>query len=290
MSQRHSDSSLDEKLLEYRFHAELRLDANGNPIPGLPVVRSSFKARANAAFEPDADASGTLPPPTPTPPGDVEPRPIILSTQSPAALKMGTQQLIPKSLAVASKPKTKSPARHQSFGAAVLSKEAARRNPQLFSAPSFSQDDMDIDTVTAGNLKRNLRNQSYRAAMKGLGPPSSKGDSVQLGPKLQALAEEPPARHPAKHKVGACPDSRVGSVPRGPGVHWQRASLALRLSHLASWMATVTEPCWVQAPGHLGLIESIRVSLLWLEEVSRALGSLPSLLPSRVDSRGNGHS
>lgn len=168
------------------------------------MVRSSLNTRTNAAFEPDASESLPPPPPPSSPtPGDEEPRPIILSTQSPAALKMGTQQLIPKSLAVASKAKTKSPARHQSFGAAVLSKEAARRSPQLFSAPSFSLDDMDMDTVTAGNLKRNLRNQSYRAAMKGLGPPSSKENSVHLGPKLQALAEEaaqPPARYPAKNK------------------------------------------------------------------------------------------
>lgn len=207
MSQRHSDSSLDEKLLEYRFHAELQLDANGNPMSGLPMVRGSLRARTNAAFEPEPSE----PPQVPLE-GEGS-RPIILSTQSPAALKMGTQQLIPKSLAVASKAKTKSPARHQSFGAAVLSKEAARRDPRLFSTPSFSLDDMDVDASTAGNLKRNIRNQSYRAAMKGLGPPSSKGDSCQLGPKLQALAEEaaqPPARSPAKNKVGACPDSRGG--------------------------------------------------------------------------------
>ncbi|XP_052034287.1 rho guanine nucleotide exchange factor 16 [Apodemus sylvaticus] len=236
MTQRHSDSSLDEKLLEYRFHAELRLDANGNPVPGLPMVRSSLKARANAAFEPDADASEPLPPspppPTLMPPGDVEPQPIILSTQSPAALKMGTQQLIPKSLAVASKPKTKSPARHQSFGAAVLSKEAARRNPQLFSAPTFSQDDMDIDMVTTGNLKRNLRNQSYRAAMKGLGPPSSKGDSVQLGPKLQALAEEPPARCPAKNKktLGR-KRAQKGSFKDDPRLYQEIRERGLNTSH-----------------------------------------------------------
>lgn len=205
MSQRHSDSSLDDKHLEYRFHAELQLDANGNPMPVLPMVRSSLGAKTNAAFEPEASG------PLQVPPEEEEPRPIILSTQSPAALKMGTQQLIPKGLAVASKAKTKSPARHQSFGAAVLSKEAARRDPRLHSAPSFSLDDMDMDTGPGVNLKRNIRNQSYRAAMKGLGPPSSKGDSVQLSPKLQALAEEtaqPPARFPAKNKVGVFPDSR----------------------------------------------------------------------------------
>ena len=116
---------------------------------------------------------------------------------------MGTQQLIPRSLAVSSKAKT--PARHQSFGAAMLSKEAARRNPQLLSAPSFSLDDMDLDMGPGGMLKRNLRNQSYRAAMKGLGTPCGEGGPVQLTPKLQALAEEPsqsPARPAAKNKVG----------------------------------------------------------------------------------------
>ncbi|KAL4666529.1 hypothetical protein H8959_005218 [Pygathrix nigripes] len=77
-------------------------------------------------------------PHSPRSPGHEEPRPIVLSTESPAALKLGTQQLIPKSLAVASKAKT--PARHQSFGAAVLSREAARRDPKLLPAPSFSLD------------------------------------------------------------------------------------------------------------------------------------------------------
>ncbi|KAB1269085.1 Rho guanine nucleotide exchange factor 16 [Camelus dromedarius] len=194
MAQRHSDSSLEEKLLEYRFHSELRLDAKGNPAFGLPMVRGSLPARSNAAFQPDTPA-----PPAPSPEAQ-EPRAIVLSTQSPAALKMGTQQLIPRSLAVSSKAKT--PARHQSFGAAVLSKEAARRDPRLLSAPSFSLDDMDVDMVPGGMLRRNLRNQSYRAAMKGLGTPGGEGDTVQLTPKLQALAEEPsqPARCAAKNK------------------------------------------------------------------------------------------
>ncbi|XP_039330321.2 rho guanine nucleotide exchange factor 16 [Saimiri boliviensis] len=196
MSQRHSDSSLEEKLLEYRFHSELRLDASGNPASGLPMVRGSLCVRDNAAFQPEAPA-----PPEPQPPGHEEPRPIVLSTESPAALKLGTQQLIPKGLAVASKSKT--PARHQSFGAAVLSREAARRNPQLLPAASFSLDDMDVDTDAGGMLRRNLRNQSYRAAMKGLGKPGGQGDTIQLSPKLQALAEEPsqPAtRSAARHK------------------------------------------------------------------------------------------
>lgn len=206
MSQRHSDSSLEEKLLEYRFHSELRLDAKGNPASGLPMVRGSLQVvRDNAPFQ--VDTSG----PPPLSPKDQESRTVILSTQSPAALKMGTQQLIPRSLAVSSKAKT--PARHQSFGAAVLSKEAARRDPQLLSAPSFSLDDMDVDMGSEGALRRNLRNRSYRAAMKGLGAPSGDRGPSQLSPKLQALAEEPSqpsARGPAKNKVGGLSAWTVG--------------------------------------------------------------------------------
>ncbi|XP_061041076.1 rho guanine nucleotide exchange factor 16 isoform X4 [Eubalaena glacialis] len=195
MSQQHSDSSLEEKHLEYRFHSELQLDTKGNPASGLPMVRGSLQSRSNAAFQPDSPV-----PPSPSPEAQ-ELRTIVLSTQSPAALKMGTQQLIPRSLAVCSKAKT--PARHQSFGAAMLSKEAARRDPRLLSAPSFSLDDMDVDTGPGGMLRRNLRNQSYRAAMKGLGTPGGEGGPIQLSPKIPALAEEPsqpPARSAAKNK------------------------------------------------------------------------------------------
>ncbi|CAK6440525.1 unnamed protein product [Pipistrellus nathusii] len=194
MAQRRSDGSLEEQLLEGRFHSELRLDAQGNPEPRLPLVRSPLQGRSNAVFQPDSPGA------PPAPPEAREPRPVVLSTQSPAALKLGTAQLIPRSLAVASK--ARAPARHQSFGAAVLSKEAARREPRLLAAPSFSLDDMDVDTGPGGALSRSLRSQSYRAAMKGLGALGGQAAPVQLSPKLHALAEEapPPARPSPRHK------------------------------------------------------------------------------------------
>ncbi|XP_037002900.2 rho guanine nucleotide exchange factor 16 [Artibeus jamaicensis] len=195
MSQRHSDSALEEKLLGVRFHSELRLDGQGNPASRLPVVRSPLCVRSNAAFQPDS------PGPQPASPKDRKPRTVVLSTDSPVALKMGTEQLIPRSLAASSKAKT--PARHQSFGAAVLSKEAARRDPQLHVAPGFFLDDMDLDVGPGGTLARNLRSQSYRAAMRGLRVPGGEVGPIHLSPKLQALAEEatqPPAQHPAKNK------------------------------------------------------------------------------------------
>ncbi|XP_059547463.1 rho guanine nucleotide exchange factor 16 isoform X3 [Myotis daubentonii] len=195
MARRRPDSALEEQLLEGRFHSELRLDAQGNPEPRLPLVRSPPQGRSNAVFQPDTPEPQ---PTSPEPREPREPRTVILSTQSPAALKLGTAQLIPRSLAVSSK--AKAPARHQSFGAAVLSKEAARREPRLLAAPSFSLDDMDMDTGPGAALSRNLRSQSYRAAMKGLGGEVA---PVQLSPKLHALAEEsaqPSARPSPKNK------------------------------------------------------------------------------------------
>ncbi|XP_036601674.1 rho guanine nucleotide exchange factor 16 [Trichosurus vulpecula] len=185
MSQRHSDGSLDEKskLLEYRLHSELRLDEDGNPISGLPGSRSSLHSMENASFQVEH------------PPG--KPHPIILSTESPAALKVGTQQLIPKGLAVSSKAKT--PTRHQSFALSMLGKDQARTDIKRLSVPSFSWDDLDVDVTSGGMLKRNLRNQSYRAAMKGFRSPAEAKPVATLKP----LAEECPqgrARSPARNK------------------------------------------------------------------------------------------
>uniref|UniRef100_A0A8D0L8V9 Rho guanine nucleotide exchange factor 16 n=1 Tax=Sphenodon punctatus TaxID=8508 RepID=A0A8D0L8V9_SPHPU len=154
MSQRHSDSSLGDQalLLERKFCSELQI--------GTKLVSPGGKRRSMTALDNASFSAEHSPPPT-------DSRRVILSTQSPAALKVGTQQLIPKGLVVSTKSKT--PVRHQSFAMDMLSKEAARRDPKRMSAPSMSQDDLDIDVDSGGMLKRNLRNMSYRAAMKGPG-------------------------------------------------------------------------------------------------------------------------
>ncbi|XP_074831896.1 rho guanine nucleotide exchange factor 16 isoform X2 [Carettochelys insculpta] len=152
MSHRHSDGSMSDKalLLEQRFQSELQIDDHVTSPPGN---RRSVVALDNGSL-----AAQHSPPPA-------EPRRVILSTESPAALKMGTQQLIPRSLAVSTKSKT--PARHQSFAVAMLSKEATRCDHKRMSAPSISTDDLDIEMDSSGRPMRNLRSTSYRAAMKG---------------------------------------------------------------------------------------------------------------------------
>ncbi|NXD10904.1 ARHGG factor, partial [Nothocercus nigrocapillus] len=124
-----------------------------------------------------------------------EPRRVVLSTESPAALKVGTQQLIPKSLAVSTK--TKSPSRHQSFGAA--SKEPPCPSPKRASAPSISLE-AEVEDDYGGALKRNLRNMSYRAAMKGLG---AEPEAANAAASLKPVPEEGsalPARSPGRNK------------------------------------------------------------------------------------------
>ncbi|XP_074977286.1 rho guanine nucleotide exchange factor 16 [Caretta caretta] len=184
MSHRHSDSSVGDKalLLERKFHSELRIDASVTPPSGK---RSSMAALDSASF-----AAQRSPSPT-------EPCRVILSTESPAALKMGTQQLIPKSLAVSTKSKT--PARHQSFAVAMPSKEAARCDPKRMSAPGISLDDLDIELDSSG-LTRNLRNTSYRAAMKGLGNAEEPSKDIATLKPVSQDTNAHPARSPGRTK------------------------------------------------------------------------------------------
>ncbi|XP_042687256.1 rho guanine nucleotide exchange factor 16 isoform X1 [Centrocercus urophasianus] len=123
-----------------------------------------------------------------------EPRRIVLSTDSPAALKVGTQQLIPRSLAVSTK--TKNPTRNPSTGSIP---DAACLGQKRTSVPSITlQEDTEEDG--GGMLKRNLRSMSYRAAMKGTG---TEMEPVSTVPTLKPLLEEgsaPPARSPGRSK------------------------------------------------------------------------------------------
>ncbi|NXN06574.1 ARHGG factor, partial [Indicator maculatus] len=120
-----------------------------------------------------------------------EPHRVVLSTNSPAALKVGTQQLIPRSLAVSTKTKG-SPSRHQSLGAAGSSQD-----PKRMSAPSLRQDsEGEEEEDGVGALKRNLRNMSYREAMKDAEPANYSSSLKPLPEDGSAL----PARSPGRSK------------------------------------------------------------------------------------------
>ncbi|XP_048374589.1 rho guanine nucleotide exchange factor 16 [Sphaerodactylus townsendi] len=173
MSHRHSDLSLAEEavLLGHQLTSELQVSSTAVTLQGK---RSAMAALDNAAFSDDLS-----PPPT-------GPHRIVLSTESPVALKVGTQQLIPKILAEC--PQAKTPARHQSFSAAVPSKEASRCNPKRLSAPSISFEELE-EELGGATLKRNLRNMSYRAAMKGFGNAEA-AETPKFSSTLKPLTEE----------------------------------------------------------------------------------------------------
>ncbi|XP_062449574.1 rho guanine nucleotide exchange factor 16 isoform X2 [Rhea pennata] len=167
---------------EYRCHPELRVP----PPPTSPAGKIGSGTALDGA---SCSAASS--------PAASEPRRVVLSTESPAALKVGTQQLIPKSLAVSTR--TKTPSRHQSPGAAGSSKEPLGPDPKRASVPSASPEaEAEVDDDFGGALKRNLRNMSYRAAMRGLG-----AEPLGAATALKPVPEEgsaPPARSPGRHK------------------------------------------------------------------------------------------
>ncbi|KAM6312835.1 rho guanine nucleotide exchange factor 16 [Podargus strigoides] len=179
MSRSPPGSAVDDTtfLLEYRCH----------PVRPEPPSPTSPPGRRS---------STTDAPPAPGSPTSAAPRRVVLSTDSPAALKVGTQQLIPKSLAVSSRTKS-SPARHQSCGA---SREPLDPDAKRAAVPSLAPDAEEVEDDGGGALKRNLRNMSYRAAMRG---PGTEPEPASAVPSLKAVWEEgsaPPARSPGRSK------------------------------------------------------------------------------------------
>ncbi|XP_074748715.1 rho guanine nucleotide exchange factor 16 isoform X2 [Strix uralensis] len=185
MSRSPLGSPVDDKTFvpEYRCH----------PLRPEPPSPTSRLGKHSSATAPDAVLLPALGSPT-----SAEPRRIVLSTDSPAALKVGTQQLIPKSLAVSTKTKTNNnPSWHQSFGVGGLSREPPGPDPKRVAVPSLS---LEVEDDGGAALKRNLRNMSYRAAMKGLGTELEPPSTV---PSLKPVSEEGsalPARSPGRNK------------------------------------------------------------------------------------------
>lgn len=182
MSRSPPGSNVDDRtfILEYRCH----------PVRPEPPSLTSLPGRRSSSDAASLSAVGS--------PTLAEPHRIVLSTDSPAALKVGTQQMIPRSLAVSTKTKN-NPSRPQSFGAAGSSWEPLGPDLKRASVPSLSLE-AEVEDDGGGTLKRNLRNMSYRAAMKDAEP-----ETVNAVPSLKPTSEESstlPARSPGRNKVG----------------------------------------------------------------------------------------
>ncbi|XP_056319088.1 rho guanine nucleotide exchange factor 16 [Danio aesculapii] len=133
MSHRKSDgSTYDQSLLvpESRFNTVLQLDQSSG--------KSASSINLSRLDSPEDER-----------------RTVVLSTQSEAARKRGTQQLIPKSLAVTSRPKN----RHHTTVVTL---------PVPLQASEIAWEDYDSDAGDGVSLRRNRRNKSYRAAITSL--------------------------------------------------------------------------------------------------------------------------
>ncbi|XP_043102324.1 rho guanine nucleotide exchange factor 16 [Puntigrus tetrazona] len=133
MSHRNSYSSTANQSLllpESRFSSVLQLDQ--------PSGRSSSSIDLSRMESPEDER-----------------RNVVLSTQSEAARRQGTQQLIPKNLAVSSRPKN----RHHTTVVTL---------PVRLQVTDVSWEDYDSDSGDGFSLRRNRRNKSYRAAVTSL--------------------------------------------------------------------------------------------------------------------------
>ncbi|MBN3306779.1 ARHGG factor, partial [Amia calva] len=142
MSHRQSDGSLGDQaplLLEKKFASELRLEGISGPQVTVSVAEPSSEE------EP------------------AKMKPIVLSTQSQAAMKLGTQQIIPKNLAVSSRSKV----RHHTTVVTLPVSLEPQVDKRASAPPDGSWDDYDSDGEGC-TLGRNRRNQSYRVAVKSL--------------------------------------------------------------------------------------------------------------------------
>nr|XP_020473207.1 rho guanine nucleotide exchange factor 16 [Monopterus albus]XP_020473216.1 rho guanine nucleotide exchange factor 16 [Monopterus albus]XP_020473223.1 rho guanine nucleotide exchange factor 16 [Monopterus albus]XP_020473232.1 rho guanine nucleotide exchange factor 16 [Monopterus albus]XP_020473239.1 rho guanine nucleotide exchange factor 16 [Monopterus albus] len=92
---------------------------------------------------------------------------VVLSTQSPAALKVGTQQLIPKNLATASRPKNRYHTTVVTFPVGLENSKSGARSHRSCQGADVSWEDYDSDGEGFA-LRRNRRNKSYRAAVTSL--------------------------------------------------------------------------------------------------------------------------
>uniref|UniRef100_A0A3Q2YYV3 Rho guanine nucleotide exchange factor 26 n=1 Tax=Hippocampus comes TaxID=109280 RepID=A0A3Q2YYV3_HIPCM len=115
------------------------------------------------AISQDARNASSSSPPTSISPC-VSPVPsIVLSTNSPAALKMGTQQLIPKGLASGSR-QSKTPASSPQ-GQGALKTLSMVETGAYFSTGAGRGEGTDGENESPGNLRRGLRSTSYRKAV-----------------------------------------------------------------------------------------------------------------------------
>ncbi|KAM6925278.1 rho guanine nucleotide exchange factor 16 [Xenentodon cancila] len=152
--------------------------------------------------------SQTSPTPAPTPQTvdrTVEPPQVVLSTESRAALKVGTHQLIPKSLAASSRPKNRHHTTVVTFPLGLEKDSSGNCHRYSDQGADVLWEDYDSDGDGFA-LRRNRRNKSYRAAVTSLDVEAMAAGQVAastLKPIHEKRASSPgPARPGRKRTLG----------------------------------------------------------------------------------------
>ncbi|XP_061691373.1 rho guanine nucleotide exchange factor 16 [Syngnathoides biaculeatus] len=177
-------------ILESHFSTELHISEPGDEcyqLQSSPTVRSEV----HKTQEDEAD-------------GLMVPHQVILSTQSAVALKLGTQQIIPKNLAVTSRPKNRHHTTVVTFPVGLENTSNGSRLRHSAQGPDVSWEDYDSDGDGFA-LRRNRRNKSYRAAVTSLDIEAmarGKGAPKTLKPVKEGRASSPgAARSPGRKRT-----------------------------------------------------------------------------------------
>ncbi|XP_074446843.1 rho guanine nucleotide exchange factor 26 [Larus michahellis] len=126
-------------------------------------------------------------------PASPQEQPVVLSTNSPAALKVGTQQIIPKSLASEIKVTSKANSQNAETSRRVLK---VRSMVESLSLPlvADAEEEAEGDLDSPGTLRRGLRSTSYRrAVVSGVdfdGSANFKKKNRMSQPILKAVVED----------------------------------------------------------------------------------------------------
>lgn len=192
MSQSQSEDCQVPQIVENQFATELHIYESGDecPSPGSATPEPEASTPKEQAEDVDDDKVDRL----------AVPQQVVLSTTSPAALKVGKEQMIPKKLAVSSRPKNRHHTTVVTFPVGLENSSSANQSRRS----DVSWDDYDSDGEGFG-IRRNRRNQSYRAAIISLNfetLATEQATATELKPVREGRAPSPAPIHGRKvHKL-----------------------------------------------------------------------------------------
>lgn len=181
MSQSQSEDCQVPQIVENQFATELHIYESGDecPLPGSATPQPEASTPKEQAEDVDDDKVNRL----------AVPQQVVLTTKSPAALKVGKEQMIPKKLAVSSRPKNRHHTTVVTFPVGLENSSSANQSRRS----DVSWDDYDSDGEGFG-IRRNRRNQSYRAAIISLNFESlatEQATATELKPVREGRAPSP---------------------------------------------------------------------------------------------------